>query len=83
MAKLERKPTQRDKILAYIRRFGCISSWEAYSELGVTQLGARIFELKELGYQLKAIRTSCLKTLLCWTKCTKQTLHTSRNLQCT
>lgn len=50
MAKLERKPTQRDKILAYIRRFGCISSWEAYSELGVTQLGARIFELKELGY---------------------------------
>lgn len=50
MGKLEKRPTQRDKILAYIRRFGCISSWEAYSELGVTQLGARIFELKELGY---------------------------------
>lgn len=49
MAK-EHKPTQRDKVLKYIRDFGKITSWEAYSELGVTQLASRIFELKQEGY---------------------------------
>lgn len=42
MAK-EHKPTQRDKVLKFIRDFGKITSWEAYSELGVTQLASRIF----------------------------------------
>lgn len=56
MEKLERKPTQRDKVLSYIKQFGRISSWEAYSELGITQLGARIFELKELGYEFAKTR---------------------------
>ena len=44
------KKTQRDLVVDYIRDFGSISSWEAYQELGITQLGARIFELKERGY---------------------------------
>ena len=47
---LIRKPTQRDRVLQYIRDFGSISSWQAYSDLGISQLGARIFELKERGY---------------------------------
>lgn len=42
--------TQKEMILQYIKDFGSISSWEAYAELGITQLGARIFELKEKGY---------------------------------
>ena len=45
------KITQKDRILNYIREFGSISSWEAYSDLGITQLGARIDQLKKEGYE--------------------------------
>lgn len=47
------KTTQRDKVIAYIREFGYITSWDAYADLGIMQLGARIFELKEQGYLFK------------------------------
>ena len=50
MSKLEKKPTQCQKILDYINRYGSISSWEAYRDLSITQLGARLFELKRKGY---------------------------------
>ena len=45
--------TQRDRILQYIRQFGSISSWEAYADLEITQLGARVDELKKEGYQFR------------------------------
>ena len=44
------KVTQRDMIIKYIKDFGSISSWDAYKDLGITQLGTRIFELKQKGY---------------------------------
>lgn len=44
------KKTQKERILDYIKEFGSISSWEAYSELGITQLGARLDQLKRDGY---------------------------------
>jgi len=44
------RATQRDRVLQYIHDFGYITSWDAYKDLGVSQLGARIFELKKLGY---------------------------------
>lgn len=47
------KETQRSRIVRYLKDFGSITSWEAYEALGVTQLGARIFELKEKGYEFK------------------------------
>ena len=47
------KITQKDRILEYIRKFGSISSFEAYSDLGITQLGARIDQLKKEGYEFK------------------------------
>ena len=50
MGKLVRKPSLREKVLDYIVKFGSITSWQAYSDLGITQLGARIFELKGQGY---------------------------------
>ena len=53
---LQRKPTQRDKVLDYIRQFGCITSWQAYQDLGITQLATRIFELKEQGYKFSKTR---------------------------
>lgn len=47
------KITQKDRIINYIREFRSISSWEAYSELGITQLGARIDQLQKDGYTFK------------------------------
>lgn len=47
------KTTQKDRILEYIRNFGSISSFEAYANLGITQLGARIDQLQKDGYQFK------------------------------
>ena len=45
----ELRPTQRDEVLNYMNQFGSISTFEAYTELGVTQLGARIKELENNG----------------------------------
>ena len=44
------KKTQIERLLDYIKDYGSISSWEAYSELGITQLGARLDQLKREGY---------------------------------
>lgn len=32
------KMSQKERILNYIKEFGSISSWQAYSDLGITQL---------------------------------------------
>lgn len=48
--------TQRDRVLDYIRKVGFITTWDAYKELGVSQLGTRIFELKARGYHFKKER---------------------------
>ena len=45
------KISQKQRIINYIREFGSISSWEAYADLGITQLGARIDQLKKDGYE--------------------------------
>ncbi len=50
--------TQRDRVLQYIQDFGSITSWEAYRDLGITQLGARIFELKKRGYNFNTERVN-------------------------
>ena len=56
MGKVEKRPTQCQKILEYIDRFGYITSWQAYADLGITQLGARIWNLKEQGYVFETTR---------------------------
>lgn len=38
--------TQEERIVDYVRRFGSISSYEAFIDLGITRLSARIFNLK-------------------------------------
>lgn len=47
------KVNQRELVLKYIRDFGYITSWQAYQDLGITQLATRIKELKDKGYQFK------------------------------
>ena len=44
------KITQKERIIDYIRQFGSITSWEAYQDLGIMQLGARIDGLEKDGY---------------------------------
>ena len=44
---------QRQMILQYIKDFGSITSYQAYIDLGITQLATRIKELKEQGYNFK------------------------------
>lgn len=44
---------QRNAIIKYIDDFGSITSYEAYSDLGIMQLATRIKELKERGYTFK------------------------------
>lgn len=50
------KPTQRDRVLQYIRENNYITSYQAYTELGCTQLATRISELKDRGYLFKKER---------------------------
>lgn len=47
------KIPQKQRVIEYINKFGSISSWEAYADLGITQLGARIDQLKKEGYNFK------------------------------
>lgn len=49
------KPTQKELILQYIADFGYITSYQAYADLGITQLATRIKELKEKGYEFKTV----------------------------
>ena len=47
------KKTQKERIIDYIIQFGSISSWEAYKDLGITQMGARIDQLKRDGFHFE------------------------------
>ena len=44
---------QKTQVLEYIQKCGSISSYEAYARLGITQLGARIDDLKKDGYMFE------------------------------
>ena len=44
------KPTQAQRVLAYMEEFGSITQVEALKDLGVMRLASRISELKKKGY---------------------------------
>lgn len=46
------KPTQNERILAYIAEFGSITQLEAIQDLGVMRLASRISDLKKQGYSI-------------------------------
>ena len=46
------KTTQCMRILDYMRQFGSISTLEAFNDLGVARLAARISDLKVQGYTI-------------------------------
>lgn len=42
--------SQKERVLQYIRDYGSISSLEAFRDLGVTRLAARVADLCDDGY---------------------------------
>lgn len=50
------KPTQNQRILDYIERFGSITQLEALRDLGVMRLASRISDLRKLGYPIVSKR---------------------------
>ena len=47
---------QKERTLEYIRRFGSISSMEAFRDLGNTRLSATIYSLRKDGYEILSIK---------------------------
>lgn len=47
---LEKRPTQRERVVNYIKANGSLTRYEAVYELGIFELAARISELEERGY---------------------------------
>lgn len=47
--------TQNERILRHLQDNGSITSFEAFTEYGVTRLSARIFELRDDGHQISGI----------------------------
>ena len=52
MSKVEHKPTQNERIIAYINEFGSITQLEALQDLGIMRLASRISDLRRLGYPI-------------------------------
>lgn len=53
--KMSKKPSQKERILKYLVDFGSITQGEAFMDLGIGRLSARICELRKKGYQIITI----------------------------
>lgn len=51
---MSEKKTQNELVLEYLRQFGSITSLEAFNDLGVTRISARIFDLRSDGHTIKS-----------------------------
>lgn len=49
---MEKKLTQKERILRHLEDYGSITPVEAMKEYGVMRLAARISDLKKLGYNI-------------------------------
>lgn len=48
--------TQADRVLAHLRHFGSITPKESMELYGVMRLGARIYDLKRQGFDIRTTR---------------------------
>ena len=55
---VETKPTQNDRILAYMSEFGGITQLEALRDLGVMRLASRISDLRRKGFDIVSERVT-------------------------
>ena len=49
------KSTQTQKVLQYMKDFGSITQFEAFRDLGIMRLAARIADLRRLGYVIESV----------------------------
>ena len=47
---------QEQKVINYVERFGSITTLDAFRDLAITRLSARIFNIKKLGYKVSSVR---------------------------
>ena len=60
MSKKTTKPlTQKEQVLAHMKKFNSISTWEAFAHYRITRLSARIADLEADGYQIKHTPETC------------------------
>ena len=45
----------KPRIIEYMKRHGGITSQDAFKDLGITRLSARIKDLRELGYNISTV----------------------------
>lgn len=55
-----KRPTQVQRIKKYIEDFGSITTLEAFTELGIVRLGARISEMRKDGLNITD-KQECVK----------------------
>ena len=54
MSKKTTKPmTQKEEVLKHIKKYGSITSWDAFANYRITRLSARIADLEADGVQIK------------------------------
>lgn len=46
------KKTQNELVLEYLKKFGSITSLQAFNDLGVTRISARIYDLRQEGHAI-------------------------------
>lgn len=46
------KLTQYDRVLKHLKDYGTITSWESFSEYGITRLSAVVYLLRKDGYNI-------------------------------
>lgn len=52
MGKVAHKPTQNERILDYLERFGSITQFEALQDLCIMRLASRISDLRSKGFPI-------------------------------
>lgn len=45
--------TQTERVIKHLKEYGSITPLEAIKEYGITRLGARIWDLRDLGYDIE------------------------------
>ena len=53
MSAIKNENRQVQQVLDYINEHGSIDAWTAIHELNILRLGARIYDLKKLGFHFK------------------------------
>lgn len=62
--------SQKEQVLAYLKKHKSITSWEAIQEFHITRLAAIIFLLKDDGHSIFTQRMKDLETGKSWAKYT-------------